>query len=98
VSFVRPKVLFNDATKEYVMWFHLDTSDYQYRHAGVATSSNPAGPFVFAYALQPDGIPSLDMSLFKDPLDGTAYFIRSCDNAVRVCQCLGKTGSFLLGN
>ena len=31
--------------------------------------------------LQPDGIPSLDMSLFEDPVDHTAYFVRSCNNA-----------------
>ena len=54
------------------MWFHLDTSDYKYRHSGIATSPSPNGPFTFVKAVQPDGIPSLDMSLFKDPADGTA--------------------------
>jgi hypothetical protein len=49
--------------------------------AGVATSDSPSGHFTFKYALQPDGIPSLDMSLFLDPLDHQAYFVRSCDNA-----------------
>ena len=138
----RPKVIYNAATKNFVMWFHLDDNGYkvrerprvmccsggscgltingitrggsskgwcgvlwlvsplthtsvhppllpvvlsplpplQFRHAGVAVSSSPSGPFTFTHALQPDGIPSLDMSLFLDPVDGTAYFIRSCDN------------------
>ena len=140
----RPKVIYNAATKTFVMWFHLDDTGYQvtieaesreaavggrvgwrsmgsleggaagvgvlccgwcplshthtrpsspappiflsllppfqFRHAGVAVSSSPSGPFTFTHALQPDGIPSLDMSLFLDPVDGTAYFIRSCDN------------------
>jgi hypothetical protein len=76
----RPKVLFNEMTKKFVMWFHLDDSKYKYRHSGVATSVKPEGPFHFEYALQPDGIPSLDMNLWRDPLDNKAYFIRSCDN------------------
>ena len=62
-------------------WFHLDTSGYKFRHVGIFESSGPAGPFIFVHALQPDGIPSLDMSLFEDPVDHTAYFVRSCDNA-----------------
>eukprot|EP01063_Lacrimia_lanifica_P009890 TRINITY_DN1672_c1_g2_i1.p1 TRINITY_DN1672_c1_g2~~TRINITY_DN1672_c1_g2_i1.p1 ORF type:complete len:216 (+),score=80.86 TRINITY_DN1672_c1_g2_i1:439-1086(+) len=62
------------------MWFHLDDANYKYRRAGVAVSAAPAAAFEYVHALQPDGIPSLDMSLFLDPLDGQAYFIRSCDN------------------
>lgn len=76
----RPKVLFNNVTNNFVMWFHLDDAGYQFRHAGVATAVKPQGPFTFVHALQPDNIPSLDMSLFRDPVDGVAYFVRSCDN------------------
>ena len=76
----RPKVLFNPRTKTFVMWFHLETKGYLYRHAGVATSQAANGPFRFVHAMQPDGLPSLDMSLFRDPLDDQAYFIRSVDN------------------
>ena len=76
----RPKVLFNPRTKTFVMWFHLETEGYLYRHAGVATSQAANGPFRFVHAMQPDGLPSLDMSLFRDPLDDQAYFIRSVDN------------------
>merc|ERR1719235_1900607 len=76
----RPKVIYNQERKKFVMWFHLDNANYSFRHAGIAESSNAAGPFTFLYALQPDGIPSLDMSVFQDT-DGSAYFIRSCDNA-----------------
>ena len=77
----RPKVLYNAATKKFVMWFHLDTDGYKYRHAGVAIASSPNDHFTFVHALQPDGIPSLDMSLWRDPVDSKAYFIRSCDNS-----------------
>lgn len=75
----RPKTVYNKKHKKYVMWFHLDDSRYKFRHAGVAVSSSPTGPFKFMHALQPDGIPSLDMSLFQD-VDEHVYFIRSCDN------------------
>ena len=76
----RPKVLYNKKNDNFVMWFHLDDAGYQYRHTGVAVSATPNGHFKFQYGFQPDGIPSLDMSLFLDPLDGQAYFVRSCDN------------------
>merc|ERR1712014_7243 len=76
----RPKVVYNDKTELFVLWFHLDDSDYKFRHAGIAVSESPVGPFKLVHAIQPDGIPSLDMSLFQDS-DGHVYFIRSCDNA-----------------
>ena len=76
----RPKVLYNKSTKKYVLWFHLDTGGYGYRHVGVATSSEPNKGFVFHAGFKPDGVNSLDMSLFLDPQDGQAYHIRSCDN------------------
>mmetsp|Transcript_7450 Transcript_7450/g.17656 ORF Transcript_7450/g.17656 Transcript_7450/m.17656 type:complete len:379 (+) Transcript_7450:25-1161(+) len=85
----RPKVLYNNNTSKFVMWFHLDKASwnffasqgyYSFRHAAVATSPTPVGPFKFVHALQPDGIPSLDMSLWED-VDGQAYFVRSCNNA-----------------
>jgi len=77
----RPKVIFCARTSQFVMWFHLDDSEYHFRRVGVATSSGPAGPFRFVHALQPDGLPSLDMSLFHDPGDGVGYFVRSVNNS-----------------
>lgn len=47
----RPKVLYNEATGKYVMWYHADgrtpTSDADYgkARAGVAVSDSPNGPF-----------------------------------------------------
>ena len=76
----RPKVLYNEMTKLYVMWFHLDTPGYGLRQAGVATSPNATGPFQFVHGIKPDGYGSLDMSLFRDPIDKQAYFVRSCEN------------------
>jgi hypothetical protein len=41
----RPKVIFNDRTRQYVMWIHLDANRYFEASAGVAVSASPAGPF-----------------------------------------------------
>lgn len=76
----RPKVLYNHQTKKFVMWFHLDNEDYTYRNVGVAQATNATGPFEYVHGMKPDGVNSLDMSLFQDPVDHQAYFIRSCDN------------------
>jgi len=75
----RPKVLYNSQTKQYVMWFHLDSIGWHHQYAGVATADTPSGPFKFMHALHPDGLPSLDMTAWKDA-DGSAYFIRSVKN------------------
>lgn len=47
----RPKVLYNETTGQYVMWYHADgrtpttSSDYGKARAGVAVSDSPTGPF-----------------------------------------------------
>ncbi|CAF1155943.1 unnamed protein product [Adineta steineri] len=79
----RPKVIWNEKTKLYVMWFHLDSIDYKYRYVGVATSLIPNGIFKFVNAFQPDGIPSLDMNIYEDKINNIVrgvYLVRSCNN------------------
>lgn len=45
----RPKVLYNEKTQKFVMWFHLELSGKGYSAAryGIATSDTPTGPFRF---------------------------------------------------
>ena len=45
----RPKVLYNQKTRKFVMWFHLELKGQGYAAAryGVATSDTPFGPFKF---------------------------------------------------
>jgi hypothetical protein len=79
----RPKVVWNAGTKLFVMWFHLDSSNYGFRYVGVATSPTPGAVFTFVNGFQPDGIPSLDMNLYEDKRDETVravYLVRSCNN------------------
>ncbi|MEK6780094.1 MAG: glycoside hydrolase family 43 protein [Bacteroidota bacterium] len=78
----RPKVIYNEKTKKFVMWLHVDTEDYLYSHAGVATSDKPEGPFAYLGSTLPNKYTSRDMTLFKDE-DGKAYHIFASEmNAV----------------
>jgi hypothetical protein len=45
----RPKVIYNEKTKKFVMWFHLELKrrGYSAARAGVAVSDSPTGPFTF---------------------------------------------------
>lgn len=77
----RPKVIFNDKTKQYVMWMHIDSANYSKASVGLATSPTPVGPFTYLYSGQPHGYESRDMTLFKDD-DGEAYLVySSVDNS-----------------
>lgn len=89
----RPKVIYNEKTKQYVMWFHADgptetsTSNYAAASAGVAVSDSPTGPFRFIGryrlnyingAYDSDKGMARDMNLFVDD-DATAYIIYSSE-------------------
>jgi len=62
----RPKVIYNETTKKYVMWMHIDSEDYKYARAGVATSDKPQGPYTYLGSLRPNGQMSRDQTLFRE--------------------------------
>lgn len=70
----RPKVVYDSSTGEYVMWMHIDSSNYSEARAGVAESTTPCGPYTYLGASQPLGFQSRDIGLFQDT-DGTAYLL-----------------------
>lgn len=70
----RPKVIFNDKTGKFIMWFHVDDSLYQKAHVGIAVSDSPKGPFIFKESFRPLGFESRDMTVFKDD-DSKAYLV-----------------------
>ncbi|KAJ3128311.1 hypothetical protein HK098_004720 [Nowakowskiella sp. JEL0407] len=70
----RPKVLYNPNTKKFVMYIHVDTSDYSLASVGVFTSSSPTGPFTYVRVMRPNGNESRDMGVFLDD-DGTPYIM-----------------------
>lgn len=75
----RPKVIYNDHTDTYVMWFHLDAEDYSWAKAGVAVANSATGPFQYLGSMQPSGQMLRDMTLFKDD-DHKAYLIYTSEN------------------
>jgi hypothetical protein len=75
----RPKVIYNESTRQFVMWMHIDKEDYSYARAGVAVSDRPQGPYRYIGSLRPDGQMSRDMTLFRDE-DGRAYLIYTSEN------------------
>jgi beta-galactosidase len=78
----RPKVVYNAKTDMFVMWFHVDTMDYQLAQCGVATSRRPEGPFTYLGSFRPEGQMARDLTVFVDD-DSKAYlFTSSEDNAV----------------
>jgi len=52
----RPKVIFNEKTGKFVMWFHLELKNQGYNAArtALAISDHPTGPFVFQKSLRPN--------------------------------------------
>ncbi|MEH7086823.1 family 43 glycosylhydrolase [Neobacillus drentensis] len=59
----RPKVIYNDKTKKYVMWMHTDgpsatsSANYAKAEAGYALSDSPTGPFVYQESNRMDRVP-----------------------------------------
>ena len=88
MRFERPKIIYNDHTHQYVMWFHY--VGYPGDHgrkigagdAGVAVSNKLTGPYTFLGFSRPidDNGVVRDSTLFKDD-DGSAYFIYDRDVA-----------------
>lgn len=74
----RPKVIYNDKTKKFVMWMHIESPDYEKAHAGVAISDTPTGQFTYLGSFKPNGNDSRDQTVFKDD-DGRAYHIYSSE-------------------
>ncbi|MGN6504818.1 MAG: glycoside hydrolase family 43 protein, partial [Tepidisphaeraceae bacterium] len=93
----RPKVIYNAATKQYVMWMHVDNASYSKARVGVAVSSSPLGPFVYRGSFRPLGLDSRDMTVFQDD-DGSAYlvFATNHNHSMRIARMtpdyLGLTG------
>lgn len=74
----RPKIIYNQATKQYVLWFHLELKGQGYAAArvAVAVSNQITGPYQFVRSFRPNGNMSRDMTIFQDD-DGLAYLIYS---------------------
>lgn len=74
----RPKVVYNESTKQYVMWLHWEGASYAEAKAGVFASSTVCGAYTYKSAFRPNNNMSRDDTLFKDD-DGKAYFLSAAN-------------------
>jgi hypothetical protein len=70
----RPKVIYNSRTKQFVLYMHIDSSNYKEAKVGVATGDRVCGSYRYQRSYRPMGRQSRDMGLFQDS-DGTAYLL-----------------------
>lgn len=72
----RPKLLYNEETGRYVLWFHLELKGQGYSAAlvGVATSETVDGPYEYRHSFRPNGNDSRDMTVYRKD-DGSAYLV-----------------------
>lgn len=76
----RPKVIYNERTKKYVMWFHLELKGkgYYAARSGTAVSDTPTGPFRYLGSgrVNPGKLPfdlTAEQKAVLDTLDHTHY-------------------------
>jgi beta-xylosidase len=74
----RPKIMYNETTGKFVMYFHYDDYSYQTAHVGIAICNTVDGNYTFVRHFAPEGLDSRDMGIFKDS-DGTGYLICTTD-------------------
>ncbi len=74
-----PKVLYNDLTRLWVLWFNYNPlNDSRVGQYGVATSASPYGPFaVVVQRAQLINTSPSDSALWKDPDSGQGYIMYS---------------------
>ncbi|KAL0955566.1 hypothetical protein HGRIS_001807 [Hohenbuehelia grisea] len=78
----RPKLIYSDAIKQWVLWWHSDDASYGSLTQSVALSPSITGPFVHNATYKPFGSDSQDLGLFQDD-DGTAYTLYSTGDKTR---------------
>ncbi len=49
----RPKVIYNDNTRKYVLWMHMDSSSYGEARVAVATGDSVCGKYTYIRSFQP---------------------------------------------
>ena len=79
VNIERPKVVYNEKTKNYVMWAHYENGvDYAAAAACIATCDTPDGDFTYHGYFRPLGFMSRDCNVFE--FEGDMYFISASNH------------------
>ena len=97
--FERPKVIYDEANKRYVMWFHYDGilngRNYGIAELGVAVSDTPTGPFVVQDHYRPNGHESRDIGLYFEPDTKKAYIGYAADHINRTIRIVELSDDYL---
>lgn len=85
----RPKVIYNERTGKWVMWFHWENgTNYNEAKCAVLTADKVQGPYTLTGVFRPNGCDSRDQTLFLDD-DGQAYHVYSTNtNSNTHCERL----------
>ena len=78
--FERPKVIYDEKNRQYIMWFHYDGNGYTVAELGVAVSRTPTGPFIVKDHFRPNGHESRDIGMYFDPETKKAYIGYAADH------------------
>jgi hypothetical protein len=80
----RPKVIYNEKTGKFVMWFHLELKDKAYNSAlsGVAVSDNITGPYKYLRSFRPDA--------GSWPVNVKSFHFKPVADTVKSTYCGGK--------
>lgn len=81
----RPKVVYNAKTNKYVMWMHIDSSNYGEAKIGVATGDSVCGKYTYLRSERPLGFESRDSGLYVDD-DGKGYLLTEDVSSRLLCH------------
>ncbi|MCX6922768.1 MAG: glycoside hydrolase family 43 protein, partial [Verrucomicrobia bacterium] len=71
----RPRVIYNRTTRQFVMWLHVDSTDYKAARSGVAVSDTPTGSFTYLGSFRPNaGVWPMNVTP-ADKLPGETNFL-----------------------
>ena len=77
----KPKILYNQQNKNFVLWFHVDTASFSLTSVGIAINdnmNNPCADYKWIDSFEPNGLKSYDMSLYQQ--DNIAYLTNDVGN------------------
>jgi hypothetical protein len=83
----RPKVIFNKKTNKYVMFMHIDSSNYGDAKIGWATSDTVCGKYTYLRSERPLGFQSRDSGAYVDD-NGQGYLLSEDVSSSSTCGIL----------
>lgn len=79
INIERPKIVYNEKTKKYIMWAHYENGvDYSQAAIALASSDTPDGDYVYHGFFRPLGHMSRDCNVFEQ--GGKMYFLSAAND------------------